>query len=253
MPSLPELQQGFAHALRGERGTSLPVRARGLSAQQRLQVYRHNHESALLEALRAIYPVTERLVGEAFFATAALSYIGQNPSHSGNIQDYGGALPVFLQGYAPARELAYLHDVAALEWRRLQTAIAPPHQPMDLKALAEVPQEMLPELRFQHQTAARAYDSRFPILSIWEFCQEADPEGELDLDQGGECVLFSRPGHDVQMRLLSPGEYAFLKVLSRGDTFGAACAAALGQEPAFDIQDRFTMLVQEEILTGFHL
>lgn len=252
MLSLPELQLGFAHAIRSERGTPLPVRARGISAEQRLQVYRHNHEHALREALRAVYPVTERLVGEGFFATAAQGYIAANPSHSGNIQDYGGAFPLFLETYAPARDLPYLHDLAALEWRRLQTTIAPPHQPMDLKSLAEVPEEMLPELRFHHQPAARAYDSRFPILSIWEFCQEEQPQGELDLGRGGECVLFSRPGHDVEMRLLSRGEYAFLKTLCRGDTFAAACAAALEQEPGFDIQERFAALVQEQILTHFH-
>jgi len=253
MLPLPELQQGFAHALRGERGAPLPVRARGIPAERRLQVYRHNHETALREALRTVYPVTEKLVGEEFFAAAARAYVAANPSHSGNIQDYGGAFPLFLEGYGPAASLPYLHDVAALEWRRLQTAIAPPHLPMDLGALAEVPEEMLPELRFHHQPAARAYDSRFPILSIWEFCQEEQPQSGLDLGQGGECVLFSRPGYDVQMRRLSPGEYAFLKMLCRGDTFSAACAAALEKEPGFDIQERFATLVQEEILTSFHL
>ncbi len=253
MLPLPELQRGFAHALRGERGKALPLRAHGLSGERRLQVYRHNYESALLAALRAVYPVTERLVGEEFFAAAAAHYVAANPSHSGNIQDYGGALPLFLNDYAPAAPVPYLGDVAALEWRRLQAAVAAPHQPMDLKALAEVPEEMLPELRFHHQPAARAYDSRFPVLSIWEFCQDPHPEGELDLEQGGECVLFSRPALDVHMRRVSPGEYAFLRALCRGESFAVACRAALEQEPDFDVQERFATLVQEEILTGFHL
>lgn len=253
MLPLPELQQKLGQVLRGGTAIGLPLRDRGITGVRRLQVYRNNHLRALREALRTVYPVTERLVGEAFFAATADAYVLANPSRSGNIQDYGGAFPLFLEGYAPAASLAYLGDVAALEWRRLQTAIAPPHKPMDLKALAEVPADMLTELRFHHQPAARAIDSRFPILSIWQFCQHPDPQGQLDLDRGSERVLFSRQAEDVQMRLLSPGEYAFLRVLCRGETFEAACHTALTVERGFDVQERFAALVREEILTDFYL
>jgi len=253
MLSLPELQAGFGKALRDPAVASAAIRANGLEAARRMQVYRHNHAIALTSALRAVYPVTERLVGEDFFAATAALYARENPSHSGNIQDYGGAFPAFLATYEPAVSLPYLADVAALEWRRLQTALAPPHAPMDLKALAEVPAESLPELYFHHQPAARAFESRFPVLSIWQFCQEADPQGGLDLDLGAQCVLFSRPALDVEMRLLSTGEYAFLQRLCRGADFETACRAALDTEPGFDVQERFAALVREEILTSFFL
>lgn len=254
MLPLPELQQKLGQALRGGVAAGLPLRDRGnIPGTRRLQVYRNNHLTALREALRTVYPVTERLVGEDFFGAATEMYVAANPSHSGNIQDYGGAFPLFLEDYAPAASLPYLADVAALEWRRLQTALAPPHTPMDLKALAEVPAEMLTELHFHHQPAARAIDSRFPILSIWQFCRLPDPQGQLDLDKGSERVLFSRRAHDVEMRLLSPGEYAFLRVLCRGETFASACHMALTVERNFDVQERFAALVRDEVLTSFYL
>lgn len=253
MQPLPELQARFGRVLRDPTAPLPPIRAKGLDAARRLQVYRHNHEIALASALRAVYPVTERLVGEEFFAAAAAAYARQNPSHSGNVQDYGGAFSSFLATYGPAADLPYLADVAALEWRRLQTAVAPTHMPMDLKALAAVPADDLPELHFHHQPAARAFKSPFPVLSIWEFCQQTDPEGELDLELGGQCVLFSRPVLDVQMRLVTPGEYAFLQRLCRGGTFEAACRDALAVEQGFDVEERFTALVREEILTSFYL
>jgi len=252
MLPLPELQQRLGQALRGGAAGHLPLRSRGLSGAQRLQVYRNNHASALREALRAVYPVTERLVGEAFFAVAADAYVAANPSHSGNIQDYGGAFPAFLAGYAPAGQLPYLGDVAALEWRRLQTAIAMPHSSMDLQALARVPEDLLPELRFHHQPAARAMESAHPVLSIWEFCQDPEPAGQLDIDLPGERVLFSRPALDVEMRRISAGEYAFLKTLCRGEIFAQACQAALDAEPAFDIQASFAAFVRDQILTDFY-
>ncbi|MGE5625634.1 MAG: putative DNA-binding domain-containing protein [Bacillota bacterium] len=253
MLPLPELQRRVGGALRHPPGTGLPVRANGLSAERRLQVYRHNMESALSAALEAVYPVTRSLVGGEFFAAAARAYIAANPSHSGNIQDYGGAFPKFLADYAPAASLPYLGDVAALEWRRLQTALAPPHVPLDLEALAAVPAELQPALHFHHQPAARALRSKFPILSIWEFCQQEEPEGELGLEGPGECVLFARPRLDVTMRLVTPGEYRFLQALCRGDTFERACRDAWETEPEFDVEKQFAKLVQEEILTSFYL
>ena len=253
MLSLPELERELAHALRDQAAPIRHVCARGLDPVRRVQVYRNNMQSALTAALRSVYPVTERLVGEQFFAAAAREYIRSNPSHSGNIQDYGGAFPVFLQGFAPAAALAYLPDVAALEWRRLQTALGPPHTPMDVTALAAVPAELQPELHFRHQPAARAFCSSHPILSIWEFCQSAEPEGGLDLGAPGECVLFARPRLEVVMRRVSPGQYKFLQTLCHGETFESAAQAALQAEPAFDVEMNFAKLVQEEILTGFYL
>jgi hypothetical protein len=253
MQPLPELQSQLARALREPGAASPPIRANGLSAARRLQVYRHNYESALLSALRAVYPVTERLVGEGFFSTAAMQYLKQDPSRSGNIQDYGAAFPAFLGGYAPAVDLPYLSDVAALEWRRLEAALAPAHTPMDIKALAEVPTATQPRLHFRLQPAAGIFESRFPVLSIWQFCQQAEPEGELDLGLGSQCVLLSRPALDVQMRLVSAGEHAFLLRIEQGGSFEVACSDALAMERGFDVEKRFATLVREEILTGFHL
>ncbi len=252
MLPLPELQQRFASALSGVRGVALPIRGNGLTGQQRLQVYRNNMQSALVGALRGVYPVTERLVGEEFFAAAAFAYLKVNPSHSGNIQDYGGTFSRFLGGFEPAASLPYLADVAALEWRRLQTASAPPHAPMDLAALALVPAELQPRLHFHHQPAARVFSSRYPVLTIWEYCQSMASEQGLDIDLPGERILFARPALDVYMRRLSPGEYDFLHQLCRGRTFEEACVQALKTEPGFDVERNFTGLVREEILTGFY-
>ena len=251
MLPLPELQRHFARALAGT-AADLPIRGNGLSGLQRLQVYRNNMQSGLTGALRTVYPVIERLVGEEFFTAAAAAYIKANLSHSGNIQDYGGAFSRFLEGFEPAASLPYLGDVAALEWRRLQTALAPPHVPMDLAALAAVPKELQPEIHFRHHPAARALCSRFPVLTIWESCQDPAPEEGLDIGLPGECVLFARPALDVYMRRLTDGEYAFLHQLCSGHTFEEACLIALEAEPDFDVERRFAELVREEILTGFY-
>jgi hypothetical protein len=253
MQPLRELQREFAQALRYEQAPLPALRAGRLSAAERLQVYRNNSRSSLCSALRSVYPATERLVGEEFFTAAAQEYLKANPSHSGNIQDYGGTFAEFLRGFAPAASVPYLADVATLEWERMQAALAPPHTPIDLAALAQVPAELQPELHFRHQPAARVMHSEYPVLSIWEFCQATGEAGRLDISGGSECVLLARPQLDVYMRRLMIGECRFLQALCRGQTFTIACAEALQAEPAFDVERTFAALVQEEILTGFYL
>ena len=252
MLPLPELESRLGQSLAGKSADGLPIRGNGLTGAQRLQVYRNNMQSALIGALRSVYPVTERLVGEEFFTAAASAYLKTESSRSGNIQDYGAAFSQFLHRFEAAASLPYLGDVAALEWRRLQTALAPGHAPMDLAALAAVPKELQPELHFRHQPAAQAFASRFPVLTIWEYCQSVAPEAGLDIDLPGECVLLVRPGLDVDMRCLTAAEYAFLHRLCQGGTFEVACLEALEVEPQFDVETKFAELVREEILTGFY-
>lgn len=252
MLPLPELESRFGQALSGNPVGELSIRGNGLTSAQRLQVYRNNMQSALMGALRNVYPTTERLVGEEFFTATAHAYVKANPSHSGNIQDYGRAFPQFIHSFEPAAALPYLADVAVVEWLRLETAQAPGHTPMDLAALAAVPRESQPGLHFRRQSAVRIFSSRFPVLTIWEYCQSVAPETQLDIDLPGECVLFARLALDVYMRRLTAGEYTLLHRLAQDKTFEAACLEALEVEPGFDVEQRFAALVREEILTGFH-
>jgi hypothetical protein len=92
------------------------ILAREEPADARLAVYhrsvRANHDAALAAA----YPVVRRLVGDAFFGEAAARYAQAFPSRCGDLHVYGSAFALFLAQYEHARDLAYLPDVARLEW-----------------------------------------------------------------------------------------------------------------------------------------
>ena len=84
--------------------------------ERHFQVYRNNIIESLTTALKAIYPVTERLVGEGFFRYTTASYIPAHRPVSGNLHDFGEKFFSFLASFPPASELTYLPDVARLEW-----------------------------------------------------------------------------------------------------------------------------------------
>src|SRR5262245_40379998 len=79
--ALPELQAAFAGYLLGaERGDlAAGIVPGAISAAGRLAIYRNHVRISLTGALAATYPVVQRLVGEAFFAGAARTYVVQQP------------------------------------------------------------------------------------------------------------------------------------------------------------------------------
>jgi len=54
-------------------------------------------------------------VGEEFFGAMAAAFVLECPPRSPVLASYGDELPEFIAGFASARDLAYLPDVARLE------------------------------------------------------------------------------------------------------------------------------------------
>jgi len=251
MPSLPELQTAFARAMieRAEDAgiAEWIVSGRGLDAQARIAVYRNNVLSNYRAALREVYPVVLALTGQSFFHRAADTYVSRYPSRSGDLNDFGGEFGDFLAEWEPAAQLAYLPDVARLEWAVECVLHAMEIPPLDLSTLAAVLPEELPALRFGLHPAARIIRSPYPILRIWQVNQ-SDYSGDqsVRLDAGGDALLVIRRNGAVELESLQPGALALLRGLATDHTLAQAHAAALDADPALDL----TALLQQHILGG---
>ena len=80
MHGLHELQRDFARSvLHGGIAVGNRIRPNGLTAAQRLAVYRNNTFMGLTEALKDGYPVVHRLVGDGFFNGLASAYVARHP------------------------------------------------------------------------------------------------------------------------------------------------------------------------------
>src|SRR6516165_909152 len=112
-PALLEVQRALRASLVAD--DDAPA-ARHVFPAGRLEVYRNTFAGVLVNALRLSYPAVQKLVGEAFFEGAARAFIAGHPPASACLDDYGAAFPEFLAAFSPASSLAYLSDVARLEW-----------------------------------------------------------------------------------------------------------------------------------------
>lgn len=248
VPTLHELQTAFAEAL--FEGASAAIEdaivVDAFPASSRLRIYHNNVFTSLTEALRHIYPVLVRLVGEQFFAYTAHNYIVHYPSQSGNLHDFGEFLPQFLAEFPPAATLVYLSDVARLDWARHEAFHAAPHPPLALERLAKVPAARYSDIRFVCHPSARFVRSQFPVVRIWEVNQpEYTGEQTVHLESGGGQWRIVRGNFRVEMSPLSAGEFALLSRFDGETPFAFACEMALDLEPSLDV----SACLQTHVLT----
>jgi hypothetical protein len=256
MTALRELQSAIGRAVLGRDEASIveAIHGDGLEPAARLAIYRNHYLASLTEALKAIYPVVCRLVDERFFAYAARDFIDKAPPQEPCLFEYGAAFPDFLAELPAAAKLAYLSDVARLEWAINAALHAPAEASISRAGFAEVSMADYPKLVFRLQPSLRLLGSDWPVDRIW---QANRPENEtvdrLDLDEGG-CHLEIRQQDDaVVFRRLDAAEYNFRKALAEGRPLEAAAAAVLASEPSFDLAKALGRLMGEGLIAGFEL
>ncbi|MBL8448223.1 MAG: putative DNA-binding domain-containing protein [Zoogloeaceae bacterium] len=249
MPSLLELQTDFAAALFGRpRGNLWPsVVDDRVSAPERFAVYQGSVVGNYCKALRAVYPVVERLVGERFFAHAAKAYACQVPSLHGDLNRYGAGFAAFLASFPGAAELAYLPDTARLEWAIesvFHASDAPPH---NVEGLANADWA---QLRFRLPRSCHLLASPWPVHRLWQLNQPGVEWDEaFDIDSGGVYLLVRRSGFEVELEPLEEGAYLLLTALAAGTALGEACERALADRPDFDVG----AALQRHLLAGTFL
>jgi hypothetical protein len=255
MPSLHELQQSFSVAiLFGDDAalSRLAIAPGGIDPKQRIAIYRDNVFGNYCKVMAATYPVVRRLVGAPFFTATIEHFVRAHPSTRGDVNGYGGDFARFLETYAAARGLAYLPDVARLEWAIDQAAIAADAGPLDLAALGVVPSDSLGNLRFRTHPAVRLLASSFPVLAIWQFNQPGyEGPDHVDLTEGGDMLLITRGAQGVSVERIGRGEHALLTALAANATLATAAERASRADPDFDLAVALRRHVANQTLVAF--
>lgn len=250
---LADLQQAFRQAVL-DPAAAMPeglAAHNGVAPQRRFAVYRNNVTLGLASAVESRFPASIMLVGEEFFRALAILFVRAHPPRSPLLLEYGDELPVFTEGFEPARDVPYLPDVMRLEIARshaYHTADAEPASPAMLGALDP---ERLGQVRVAFHPAAQLLRSAFPAATIWQMNSGGEMR-EIE-DWSGEDVLVTRPRLDVAVQILPPGGYAFLAALGDGKPLGVAAEAAFAEAPSFDLSAAMAALVNAGIACRFDL
>lgn len=248
------IQTDFAHALLDP---DLPppdaVTAHtGRRPQKRFAVYRNNVVVSLINALRAKFPATGRIVGADFFAGMAQLFVTARPPRSKILHTYGDDFGDFIAAFEPAAAVPYLADVARLEAARTRAYHAADAESLAPAAFAGIPPHAIGALRLTLHPSLQVLRSRHPVVTIW-----AMNAGEMELGPvdaaAAEDALVLRPALEVIVRSLPPGGAAFLQGLADDMTLAEATERAAAADTRFDLTANLTGLIGSGAVIAFRI
>lgn len=203
------------------------------AVRQRLALYRGNLSASWTKVLAAFYPVLQQLVGEEYFAALARAYGRAYPSQSGNLDDFGGHFPEFLDNHAATARYPYFPDMARLE-RALGSGTEREGQRLDAAQLQGLAPEALDSLQLRLAPGVALFRSSWQVVPIWHAHQ---PDAELPLPDNPAAASFAaitRQGGAAWPLPLEGASFAALSALQDGATLGGALDAALACNPHAD-------------------
>ncbi len=216
----------------------------GRPAGRRYNVYRNNVVVSLSEALASAFPVVRSLVGEEFFNALAGVFVRQHPPTSPLMIYYGEDFPAFLESFPPAQQVAYLPDIARLEYARRESYHAADAAPCPPEKLALLESDGVENLTLHLHLSLRIIRSTYPVFSIWRFNSTED---KSPIPQQPETVLIARPADQLSMRTISESAVAFLESLAT-NPLGVAVVSVTETHPDFDLTANLTEILRSGLL-----
>ena len=254
MARLAERLEEFASALL-DPGRAAPeglVGPDGEPSVRRFSVYRNNVFVGLIDALRASFPCVVRLVVDEFFAAMARVFAAARPPSSPVLLRYGAEFPDFIASFPPAGSLPYLADVARIERAATEAYHEREAAPLTPCALARVPPDRAPMMRFRLHPSVRLVRSPFPAFTIWRMNAADGTPAPVDLSQAQDTMVL-RPEAEVDVRQVLPASHDFVAALGQGLTLSQAMEVALTADPHFDLSENLRELILMGAFVSFEL
>lgn len=251
--SLADFQARFAKGLLGEVSGAydLLTDCSRVPRERRFDVYRNNVYASLTDALVAIFPAVQRMVGETFFRGAARVFLADGlPAHASLI-DYGAGFPAFLSGFEPAQGLTYLPHVARLELAWLAAYHGADAAPLVAADFASVPGVAMADMCFTLHPSLQLVESPMPVLELWRRHIEDEAVASLRLEARREVLMVLRPDAQIVLHALNEGEATMLRALASGASLGAAAEAG-ALHSGFELTPCLQRFISGGVFTAFH-
>jgi hypothetical protein len=251
MPTLLELQTAMQASLCHRDNEPVSAMLAGHITADRLDIYRNTFVHTLTKALRLSFPVTERLVGKEFLEGAAQFFIAEHPPRAAWLDQFGAEFSGFLRALPQAKSIAYLGDVAELEWAVNSALHAADVAQLDVAALGAVRPEEQGRIWFVAHPSVRLLRLAYPVDAIWRAVLASDDEalGKVDIGSGPVNLLVERRETGIEVGRLDEQSWLFASKLCAGQPIEAAldtagcfdCSVALAEHLALGRFCRFEL------------
>jgi len=251
---LKHLQQAFCNALMTSSEKSLfwISSHAHLAPEAQIAIYRNSILGRVIKVLSATFPVCLALVGEPCFRAICRSLIDAFPEQFPEINFFAKRFPLFLQEIKAVQHLAYLSDVAQLEWTYHRMHYSDPiATAIDLRELSQIDESQYGTLCFHLPANCTLLSSFYPILRIWQVNQPGFQGSQVVHLDEGECRLLIYRAENVEIAQLTPEMFALLVLLYQQKSFEWVCESMSIQNPEADIPLLFQEAIQQGWIIGF--
>jgi hypothetical protein len=214
--------------------------------KSRLDIYRNNVTASLVNALMETFKICSAIVGEEFFKAMALYFVRRNPPKSPILTLYGSEFSAFIKDFPPASSVAYLSDVANLEYARVVTFHC-----------ADEVSDHTPEVQLALDTVisltknSQIIRSEFALYDIWVAHLSDECSGQIEISSPQSILIF-RQHNQVQVIAISDLEASFFEHLKQGNSLLQACEKIMAKQSdediLFDPKPSINLLIKHSLI-----
>jgi hypothetical protein len=237
---LADLQAKFQEAILSEDRAILAAvnPSRRLDRAARFEVYAQAYRLRLAGFLAQDYPASRNALGDETFGALVEAYIEGMLSHHPNARWYARQLPEFMQSAAPWRDRKEWIDLVAFERALADAFDAANTEARDINALARVPAEAWPQLRFHFPAGLALLALSRGTTAAYETALADEP---LPSRRGvGEetALVWQDRSQQVLYRVLDEAEALALTEAASGKSLGEICALLAFQGVSDDVAEQ---------------
>jgi hypothetical protein len=183
-----------------------------------LRAYQINAQATAQRVLASTYPTIAAMLGADTLSALALILWQQQPPSSGDLGDWGSALPDLLDAHPDLKPWPWLADSARLEWARHVCECAADAE-LDAGSLQRLGDTAPEHLYLQLKPCIQVLPSSWPIVGLWEAHrlpadqQQAAATQVLSQAPVGSAVVWRHPWL-VQMLCLTGAQADWMARLS---------------------------------------
>lgn len=136
------------------------------TSEQLISIYRNNFVMSLKEMLEQIFPVTQALIGDAYFAYVSRQFIHDCPLIEPHLNLYGGAFISFLRGLKALNNMPFVAQMAELEWHLDRIGHIYYVPKFDFHRLSKVDESQVMEIHFSLAATCYLLSSEMNLIDL---------------------------------------------------------------------------------------
>lgn len=243
MNNLKSLFNNFTKALQN---STQEITLLNLKEPTYFAIYKKNIEFNHISILKMVYPITQKLVGEDFFNTAAHFYCQHFPAINSNFNFYGAYFSEFLKTYPPIQKLQYVYEMAEVEWLLHHVYHSAPPITVTFP-IENIKKNDYAHLIFTLEEHCYLIKCKHTILGLWQSCQQQE-EDNIFLKREKEYLMIYATSFTTTIEKLTFTEFLLLQELKKGKTLDKVNKTLLARVSKFDINAIIEKFIKKGML-----